>query len=73
VLNDAKELAKKLAKKAPIAMSIILDCVMRGLETTLEEGVNIEAEGSRRVTQTKDAQEGMMAFVQKREPVYKGE
>jgi enoyl-CoA hydratase/carnithine racemase len=72
-LNDAKELAKMLAKKAPIAMSIILDCVMRGLETTLEEGIKIEAEGSRRVGQTKDAQEGMIAFVQKREPVYKGE
>jgi enoyl-CoA hydratase/carnithine racemase len=72
-MNDAKELAKRLAKKAPIAMSIILDCVMRGLETTLEEGIRIEAEGSRRVGQTKDAQEGMLAFVQKREPVYKGE
>jgi len=72
-MNDAKELAERLAKKAPIAMSIILDCVMRGLETTLEEGIKIEAEGSRRVGQTKDAQEGMMAFVQKREPVYKGE
>lgn len=72
-MNDAKELAEKLAKKAPIAMSIILDCVMRGLETTLEEGIKIEAEGSRRVGQTKDAQEGMIAFVQKREPVYKGE
>jgi enoyl-CoA hydratase/carnithine racemase len=72
-MNDAKELAKKLAKKAPVAMSIILDCVMRGLETTLEEGIKIEAEGSRRVGQTKDAQEGMIAFVQKREPVYKGE
>jgi enoyl-CoA hydratase/carnithine racemase len=73
VMNDAKELAKKLAKKAPIAMSIILDCVMRGLETTIEQGIKIEAEGSSRVGQTKDAQEGMMAFVQKREPVYKGE
>jgi enoyl-CoA hydratase/carnithine racemase len=72
-MNDAKELAKKLAKKAPVAMNIILDCVMRGLETTLEEGIKIEAEGSRRVGQTKDAQEGMIAFVQKREPVYKGE
>ena len=72
-MNDARELAKNLAKKAPIAMSIILDCVMRGLEATLEEGIKIEAEGSRRVGQTKDAQEGMIAFVQKREPVYKGE
>lgn len=73
VLNDAKQFAKVLAKKAPIAVSIILDCVTRGLETTIEEGIKIEREGSRRVAQTKDAQEGMLAFVQKREPVFKGE
>ena len=73
VVNDARELARTLAKKAPITLSIILDCVTRGLETTLEEGIKIEAEGSRRVGQTKDAQEGMLAFVQKREPVFKGE
>ena len=48
-------------------------CVTRGLEVPIEEGIKIEREGSRRVAQTKDAQEGMLAFVQKREPVWRGE
>jgi len=73
LMGDAKELAKALAKKAPIAMEIILDAVTRGLETTTDEGVKIELEGSQRVSRTKDAMEGAMAFIEKREPVYKGE
>jgi enoyl-CoA hydratase/carnithine racemase len=73
LMNDAKELARTLAKKAPIAVQIILDAVARGLDTTLEQGLKIELEGSQRVSKTKDAVEGAMAFIQKREPVFKGE
>ncbi|MBM4445974.1 MAG: enoyl-CoA hydratase [Chloroflexi bacterium] len=73
LIKDAKELAKALAKKAPIAMQIILDAVARGLETTTDEGLKIELAGSQRVAKTKDAMEGMIAFIQKREPVYTGE
>ncbi|MBM3118238.1 MAG: enoyl-CoA hydratase [Chloroflexi bacterium] len=73
LMKDAKELAKALAKKAPVAVQVILDVVTRGLETTTDEGVKIEREGSQRVTKTKDAMEGMIAFVQKREPVFTGE
>ena len=73
LMNDAKELAKALAKKAPVAMQIILDAVTRGLETTTDQGVKIELEGSQRVSKTKDAMEGAMAFIEKREPVFTGE
>lgn len=73
LMKDAKELAKTLAKKAPIAVKLILDTVTRGLDTTLDNGLKIELEGSRQVQKTKDAMEGMMAFAQKREPVFKGE
>jgi len=73
LMNDAREMAKALAKKAPIAMEIILGAVTRGLETTTDQGIKIELEGSQRVSKTKDAVEGAMAFIEKREPVYKGE
>jgi len=73
LMNDARELAKALAKKAPIAMEIILDAVTRGLETTTDQGTKIELEGSQRVSKTRDAVEGAMAFIEKREPVYRGE
>jgi len=73
LMNDAKELAKTLAKKAPVAVQVILDAVTRGLEMSIDEGLKIELEGSRRVSKTKDAIEGAMAFFEKREPVFKGE
>ena len=73
LMNDAKELAGTLAKKAPIAVEIILDAVTRGLETSTDQGTKIEFEGSQRVSKTKDAMEGAIAFFEKREPVFKGE
>jgi enoyl-CoA hydratase/carnithine racemase len=73
LMNDAKELAKMLAKKAPVAVQVILDAVARGLETSTDQGVKIELEGSQRVSKTKDAVEGAMAFIEKREPVFTGE
>lgn len=73
LMNDARELARALAKKAPVAVQIILDAVTRGLETTIDQGLKIELEGSQQVGKTKDAMEGMIAFIEKREPVFKGE
>ncbi|MBM3167061.1 MAG: enoyl-CoA hydratase [Chloroflexi bacterium] len=73
VLKDAKDLGKELAKKAPLAVKAILDSVFRGLNSTFEEGLKIELEGSRLVGQSKDAVEGITAFLQKREAVFTGE
>jgi enoyl-CoA hydratase/carnithine racemase len=73
LLSDAKELANALAKKAPIAVQIILDAVARGLETTVDQGMKIEMEGMQRVGKTRDAMEGAIAFIEKREPVFTGE
>ena len=73
LMNDARELARALAKKAPVAVQIILDAVTRGLETTIDQGLKIELEGSQQVGKTNDAMEGMIAFMEKREPVFKGE
>ena len=73
LMDDAKGIARTLAKKAPIAVQIILDAVTRGLEVPIDQGLRIEREGSQRVEKTKDAMEGMTAFIQKREPVFTGE
>jgi len=73
LMADAKAFAGILAKKAPLAVHIILDAVTQGLETTIDEGMKIELEGSNRVGKSKDAVEGMMAFIEKREPVFRGE
>ncbi|WP_027365637.1 enoyl-CoA hydratase-related protein [Desulfotruncus alcoholivorax] len=72
VLNEAKALAAKLAKGAPIAIREILKAVTQGLNTTIEEGIKIEQAGSAVVFASEDAKEGGMAFFQKRPPNFQG-
>jgi enoyl-CoA hydratase/carnithine racemase len=55
LMNDAKELARALAKKAPVAIQVILDSVTRGLETTTDQGVKIELEGSEKVSKSQSS------------------
>lgn len=73
LMDDAKEFAGALAKKAPLAVRAILDAVTRGLETTIDQGLKIELEDVQRLFKTKDAKEGITAFIEKREPVFTGE
>jgi enoyl-CoA hydratase len=72
VLSEAKALAARLAKGAPIAIREILKAVTRGLDTTIEEGIKIEQAGSAVVFASEDAKEGATAFFQKRPPDFKG-
>ena len=73
LMNDAKDLAHRLAKQAPLAVKAILESVTIGLETTLEEGLKVEGKNLNMVSGTKDAIEGMTAFLEKREAQFKGE
>ena len=43
-LNAAKDIARKLAKNPALPMRLIKDAVLRGAQTTLEKGLEIEAE-----------------------------
>ncbi|HLC42112.1 MAG TPA: enoyl-CoA hydratase-related protein [Methylomirabilota bacterium] len=71
-LGDAKALARQLAERAPIATRFILQCVNRGLNATLEEGLEIERKHFVDVVSTEDALEGIQAFFQKRKAEFKG-
>jgi enoyl-CoA hydratase/carnithine racemase len=72
LMKDAKDLATRLAQQAPVAVRLIIDAVNRGLEETIEKALEIEAENMAAVSATEDAMEGVMAFMQKRPPDFKG-
>lgn len=72
LVDDARELAGRLAGQAPVAIKLIIDSVNRGLETTIEKGLEIEADNINAASRTEDAMEGTMAFIEKRPAEFKG-
>ena len=72
-MSDALEFAEKLAKRPPIAVSCVLKALSAGQYEGVDQGLALEAEGSDRVATTMDCIEGFTAFLEKREPVFKGE
>lgn len=66
------EFARELAKKAPLALRKIKEVMNKGMDTDLKSGLKLEEEALNFLTQTEDFQEGLMAFMEKREPQWKG-
>lgn len=72
VIPVAKEWAKKLAQKPPVALQMVKQAVNAGSNTDIESGLIIEAACFGNAFSTEDRKEGLNAFVEKRKPVYIG-
>ncbi len=73
LMSTAEEIAKKIAANAPLAVQAMKEAALMGLEVNLAQRLRIGGMIIARVMQTKDAQEGLRAFEEKREPVWRGE
>lgn len=71
-LTAAKELAVLCLKNAPIALGLAKEAVVRGLDLTLNQGLEIEADMFGMVVTTEDMKEGTSAFLEKRKAEFKG-
>ncbi|MFC4427662.1 enoyl-CoA hydratase-related protein [Deinococcus navajonensis] len=72
-LNKAREVAESMLRHGPIAMSLVKEAVRRGMDTSLEGGLEIEADLFGMAMSTQDFKEGTAAFQAKRRPEFKGE
>jgi enoyl-CoA hydratase/carnithine racemase len=72
-LKDAMEYAVALSKRAPLALKAILNAVVLGLDTNMAAGIELELSGSKITGMSKDATEGVTAFMEKREAKFTGE
>lgn len=72
-LQKAREVAEQMVRHAPIALSLVKEAVRRGLDTSLEAGLEIEADLFGMLVATKDFREGTSAFLAKRKPEFQGE
>ena len=72
LITDARAFAEKLAKRPPLAVSSVLRAMAAGAYEGLDAGLTVEEQGSKMVGQSEDCKEGFSAFLEKREPVFKG-
>jgi enoyl-CoA hydratase/carnithine racemase len=72
LMSTAEELANRIAENGPLAVQAIKQAAIRGLQMSLADGIRFEEYLSKALTMTEDAQEGPVAFAQKRKPVFKG-
>jgi len=72
-LSEAKALAAAIIKNAPIALGLAKEAVVRGLDVSLFQGLEIEADLFGLAASTEDAQEGTAAFLAKRAAGFKGQ
>ena len=71
-LNDAKALARHLARRAPLATAAIIKAVDEGLESPMARSIDVELDAFMPTLRSEDAAEGIQAFFGKREPQFKG-
>ncbi|MEZ4523287.1 MAG: enoyl-CoA hydratase/isomerase family protein [Thermomicrobiales bacterium] len=72
-LARAREIAEDLATRSgPLALKEIKNLVDRGLDLPLDEGLAIERQRAAFLYTTEDSSEGIQAFLDRREPDFRG-
>jgi enoyl-CoA hydratase len=72
VIDKARETAALLASKSPIALRLMKELANRVLGGDHEANLAAEGETFGELFSSNDAKEGLTAFVEKREPVFRG-
>lgn len=72
VLDEARAIAREIASKAPVAVRLAKEAILKSLDTPLETGLDHERRLFYLLFGTEDKEEGIAAFLEKRKPVFKG-
>jgi len=70
LLTEAKRLASSIVEKSPVAVRLILEAVTHGPDVALDDGLHLEADLFGLACSTKEIQEGISAFLEKRKPSF---
>lgn len=73
LMFTGEEIARKILECAPLAVRAMKEGILRGLQMPLAERMHTAAMIMSDNLRTKDAQEGLKAFKEKRKPIYIGE
>jgi enoyl-CoA hydratase len=73
LMDRVRETADKIAKNGPLAVAEAKRVIQDGLSMSLEHGIRLEQGAFSSLFATEDQREGMAAFLEKREPSFRGE
>lgn len=71
LLPEAEKLAAAILKNAPLAVEAALECVVRGEDMTLDQGLRFESSRFGILAASEDMHEGLKAFLEKRPAQFK--
>jgi enoyl-CoA hydratase len=69
--EETMKTANTMAKKGKVMLKSIKDCIEHGCDVDLRDGCYMESDAFGLVATSADRNEGMTAFLEKREPVFK--
>jgi enoyl-CoA hydratase len=72
LMETAREIARKILDKAPVALSTAKSVMNRGIDLDLESACAVEATAFALMFSTGDGAEGMTAFLEKRKAQFQG-
>ena len=70
--STARAWAQQLAERAPIALRYVKEAALKGLDSTLDQGLRLEADLYFLLFSTQDREEGLRAWREKRTPHFHG-
>ena len=71
LVNEAVKLAQAILKNGPLAVAAALECVVRGMQLPLEQGLRFESGRFGILAASEDMHEGLQAFLDKRPANFK--
>lgn len=71
-LDEAKNLAKEIAKRPPLAVQLAKEAVLKTFDVPISEGLNFERKNFYALFASQDQKEGMKAFMEKRAASFVG-
>lgn len=72
LMEEVEKLARKIASAGPVALECCKKAIDAGMGLPLQEALKVELVEYDKVARSRDAQEGLSAFLEKRKPVFTG-
>jgi enoyl-CoA hydratase len=72
LMTRTMAVAEELAAKPPLTLAAALSAIHRGMDASIDDGLAIEEAAFAQIVPTRDAREGVAAFLEKRRPAFQG-